>query len=63
MCDWCLVTGSQILNVLTGGRRDQMICARAYRRGWWVARLNRKVARHCKAMHLHETRHNGKAKE
>ncbi len=57
MHDWLMVTGSQILNVLTGGRRDQMICARAHREGWWIARL---APRHCKAMHLWEVRHNGR---
>ncbi len=62
MRDWLMVTGSHLLNTLTGGRRDQMICARAYRNGWWVAKLNRRVARHCKAMHLYELRHNRRPK-
>ncbi len=57
MLDWLMVTGSHLLNVLTGGRRDQMICARAWRNGWWIVRLNSKIGRHCKAMYLWEIRH------
>ena len=54
--DWLMVNGSQLLNTLTGGRRGEMFCARAHRRGWWVAKLI--GSRHCKAMWLWEVRHN-----
>ncbi len=55
MRDWLMVTGSHLLNVLTGGQRDEMFCARAHRKGWKITKLI--GVRHCKAMHLYETRH------
>ncbi len=55
MCNWLMVTGSHLLNVLTGGKRDQMFCARAHRNGWWITKLIGE--RHCKAMWIWETRH------
>ena len=54
--DWLMVNGSQLLNILTGGRRGEMFCARCHRNGWWIAKLI--GSRHCKAMYLYETRHN-----
>ena len=56
MRDWLMVSGSHLLNVMTGGQRGEMFCARAHRKRWWIAKLI--GSRHCKAMWLYETRHN-----
>ena len=54
--DWLMVNGSHLLNILTGGRRGEMFCARCHRNGWLIAKLI--GARHCKAMWIWQERHN-----
>ncbi len=55
--DWLKVNESQLLNILTFGKRGEMLCARAHRRRWWVRKLIGQ--RHCKAVYVWQQRHNG----
>ena len=60
--DWLMVNGSQLLNIMTGGRRGEMFCARCHRNGWWLAKLIDAMVgdNHCAACYRWDRRHNGR---